>query len=79
MQDPACTVGAGICQKVLQTHPQIGKPGATMVLRDVTFLKMSHVPYLCITPANIAQVKHAFEHFAARLARFPWVANSHAL
>jgi hypothetical protein len=50
-------VGAGIDHKVLQAHPQICKPGTAMVLRDVTFLKMSHVPYLCITLPNIAKVR----------------------
>lgn len=27
-----------------------------MVLKNVTYLRMEHVPYLCITLANIAQV-----------------------
>ena len=49
-------MGAGICQKVLNAHPRIRDCGTAAVLKNVTFLRMEHVPYLCITLANIAQV-----------------------
>ena len=57
LQDPTQAVGAGICQKAVQAHPQISKPGTAIVLRDVTYLKMSNVLYLCITPPNITKVR----------------------
>ena len=49
-------MGAGICQKVLDAHPRIRDCGTAAVLKNVTFLRMEHVPYLCITLANIVQV-----------------------
>lgn len=49
-------MGAGVGQKVLDAHPRLKEPGTAVVLKNVTFLRMEHVPYLCITLANIVQV-----------------------
>ncbi|EIE25258.1 hypothetical protein COCSUDRAFT_61489 [Coccomyxa subellipsoidea C-169] len=55
VKDPTTpSMGAGIDRKVLQSFRL--DPGTVLVLKQVSYLKMSNVPYLCVTPPNVLRV-----------------------